>query len=270
MFLQRALLTVTLGPVVLYAVYLGGWFFFIPLLFILLIATTEYNHMMREMGLNTSVWFIGTPTAVILITAQFAPSREWAVPALVIAILSTLIYTLWMYETEKSNRAALNWLGTMGGILLIGVLGSHFLYLRHSGAMAWQWTVAALVSTWSSDGGAYIVGKFLAGKLLGQHKLSPRLSPNKTVEGFGGGVLIGTGLTLLAGYLMGLPMTAVFILGLLISIISPLGDLSISLLKRESGVKDSGTIFHSHGGALDRIDSLLWSVTIAYYLTVFM
>ncbi len=270
MFVQRALMTVILGPIVLYMVYLGGWFYFLPLLFILLIATTEYNHMMREMKLQTSAWFIAVPTAVILITANFAPDHAWAIPAFVIGILSTLTYALWMYEKHKSDTVAMDWLGMMGGIVLMGILGSHFLYLRNIETMAWQWTIVALVSTWSSDGGAYLVGKFLAGNVLGRHKLSPRLSPNKTVEGLGGGIVIGTGMTVLAGYLMGLPLTAVFILGLLISLISPLGDLSISLLKRESGVKDSGTIFRSHGGALDRIDSLLWSVTIAYYLTLFI
>ncbi len=269
MFAQRALMTLILGPIALYLVYLGSWFFFIPVLIILLIATVEYNHMMREMKLNTSAWFIGVPTAVILLTAQFAPDASWMIPAFVFGILATLTYALWMYEKDKSQTVALDWMAMMGGIVLMGILGSHFFRLRNIGTIeGWQWMIAVLVSTWSADGGAYLVGKFLAGKLLGRHKLSPRLSPNKTVEGFGGGVAIGTGMTVLAGYLMGLPLTAVFILGILISTIAPLGDLSISLLKRESGVKDSGTIFGSHGGALDRIDSLLWSVTLTFYLTL--
>lgn len=267
MFVQRALMTLILAPIALYLVYLGGWFFFIPVLLILLIATVEYNHMMREMELNTSAWFIGVPTAVILLTTQFAPDASWIIPAFTFGILSTLTHALWMYEKDKSQTVALDWMAMMGGIVLMGILGSYFLRLRNIDIMAWQWMVVALVSTWSADGGAYMVGKFMAGKVLGRHKLSPRLSPNKTIEGFGGGIVIGTAMTLFAGYSMGLPLTAVFILGILISTIAPLGDLSISLLKRESGVKDSGIIFGSHGGALDRIDSLLWSVTLTYYVT---
>jgi phosphatidate cytidylyltransferase len=109
----------------------------------------------------------------------------------------------------------------------------------------------------------------LAGNILGKHHLSPRLSPNKTIEGYAGGVIMGTALTVLLAMLLQLPLIQALILGLLITIISPLGDLGISLLKREAGVKDSGTIFGGHGGALDRVDSLIWSVTIAYYLVAF-
>ena len=120
-----------------------------------------------------------------------------------------------------------------------------------------------------ADSAAYVVGKFLAGNVLGKHHLSPRLSPNKTVEGYVGGIVLGTALTILLAYFLQLPLVEALILGLLISFISPLGDLGISLLKREAGVKDSGTIFGGHGGALDRVDSLIWSVAMAYYVVAF-
>lgn len=75
-------------------------------------------------------------------------------------------------------------------------------------------------------------------------------------------------ITLIFAYFLQLPYLTAFILGLLASIVSPLGDLGISLLKREAKIKDSGNIFGVHGGALDRIDSVLWSVTMAYYLVI--
>jgi phosphatidate cytidylyltransferase len=136
--------------------------------------------------------------------------------------------------------------------------------------MAWQWTMLAMTSTWIADSGAYFVGKFLAGNILGKHHLSPRLSPNKTVEGYAGGIFLGTAFTVALAYFMELPLVGALILGLLVSIVSPMGDLGISLLKREAGVKDSGTIFRGHGGALDRVDSLIWSIAMAYYLVLFI
>jgi len=155
--------------------------------------------------------------------------------------------------------------------MLMGWLGSYFFRLRGQELrMDWEWTMLAMLGTWIADSAAYVVGKFLAGNVLGKHSLSPRLSPNKTIEGYGGGIVLGTAFTVLLAYFLQLPLAPALILGLLISIVSPLGDLGISLLKRESGVKDSSTLFGSHGGALDRVDSLIWSMAMAYYVVAFI
>jgi len=84
-----------------------------------------------------------------------------------------------------------------------------------------------------------------------------------------GGIIAGTSLTVLIAYFLDLPLIVALILGLLVSIVSPAGDLGISLLKRTVGVKDSGNLLPGHGGALDRIDSLVWSVAMAYFLVLF-
>ena len=154
----------------------------------------------------------------------------------------------------------------LGGVLLVGWLGGHFFRLRLLPDMAWQWTILAMTSTWISDSGGYVFGK-----KLGRHKLAPRLSPNKTVEGYVGGIISGVLFAALISYWLDLPIVAGTILGLIISLLGTAGDLSISLLKRESGVKDSGNLLPGHGGALDRTDSLLWAVAITYYfVTLFV
>ncbi len=269
MLWQRAVIAFTLGPLALYLVYLGSWFYFLPIVAILLLATVEYSQIIGKTGLSVPLWILLPAVMVQWVIGQW-PQLPFFAPVLALSLLVMLVYALWRYEKCEANTAHLDWLALMGGLLLLGWLGSHFLRLRGVENDAWQWTVLALVSTWSADSGAYLVGKFLTGRVLGRHKLSPRLSPNKTVEGYFGGIALGVVFTLIFAYFLRLPFGTAVILGLLISIVSPLGDLGISLLKRVAGVKDSGTIFGVHGGALDRIDSVLWSVTMAYYLVLFV
>lgn len=269
MLWQRALIAFTLGPLALYLVYLGDWFYFLPITLILLLAAYEYSQMMREIGLTVSYGLLAVGVLLQLVSAQWPGLSLWG-PGLLLSLLAILAYVLWLYEGRRSETAPLDWMAMMGGLLLFGWLGGHFLRLRGLEVAPWQWTILALTSTWAADSGAYLVGKFLAGKVLGRHQLSPRLSPNKTVEGYFGGVAFGVLFTLGFATLLQLPWTIALVLALLVSLISPLGDLGISLLKREAHIKDSGTVFGVHGGALDRIDSLLWSVTIAYYLVLFV
>ena len=111
-------------------------------------------------------------------------------------------------------------------------------------------------------------GALLTGMAIGRHKMSPRLSPKKTWEGFAGGTLaaVGAGVGIVA--LLGLPVSAWVgvALGLIGAVGGTLGDLAESLLKRQAGVKDSGNLIPGHGGLLDRVDSLLWTAPLAYYL----
>ena len=139
------------------------------------------------------------------------------------------------------------------------------LLLRGANEAAASWTILTMVGTWVADSAAYVFGT-----RYGKHKMAPRLSPNKSWEGYFSGVVVGTAITVLLAYFLNLALPVALIIGLLTSVVSPAGDLAISLLKRESGVKDSGKMLPGHGGALDRIDSLLWSVTMAYYVVILL
>jgi phosphatidate cytidylyltransferase len=264
-FMQRAILALTLGPLALYLTYKGGLFYFIPLALILFLATIEYGQLAQKLGLLPSMWILCASSLAFYVAAQWADPPVTSVIMLV-ALLLSLLYSLWLYETRKDGIALPTWMIMVGGVVLLGWLTAHFFRLREIEPMGWQWTVLIFVSTWVADSAAYVVGRFLAGNVLGKHHLSPRLSPNKTVEGYGGGIIIGTAASILTAYLLQLPLVVALILGLLISVLGPIGDLGISLLKREAGVKDSGKTFGSHGGALDRIDSLMWTTAIAFYV----
>ena len=103
--------------------------------------------------------------------------------------------------------------------------------------------------------------------MYGRRPLAPRISPNKTVEG----LVIGMACAVLGVWIAGryqdwLPSTHALVLGLGVALVAPLGDLFESFVKRESGAKDSGTVFGAHGGALDRLDAVLFACVVGYYI----
>lgn len=269
MFLQRAAVTLIMGPLALYIIYLGGWFYFLPITAVLLLATVEYTNLMRHIGHHMSNWLLLPLVGLLLVIAQWY-GRDLFTFTFYIALLLVLVYALWLYERGNSANATADWMAMTGGVVLLGWLGSHFLYLRGIEQMAWQWTALAMLAVWITDAAAYVVGHFLAGRVLPRHRLAPRLSPNKTVEGYLGGIVLATAVILPIAGLLHLSLSASLLLVLLIASFSVFGDLGMSLLKRQAGIKDSGYLFPGHGGALDRIDSLVWSVALAYYLSLFI
>ena len=128
--------------------------------------------------------------------------------------------------------------------------------------------ILAMMSAWIADTGAYFVGSF-----FGKHKLCPRLSPKKTVEGLIGGIAFSVIFCLLTGYVYQLILgnmvqvsyVGVLLLGLVCAPLSVVGDLFASLIKRIHKVKDYGNLFPGHGGVMDRFDSLLFVLPVVYF-----
>jgi phosphatidate cytidylyltransferase len=141
--------------------------------------------------------------------------------------------------------------------------------LTHDFALGWEpfprgaaWVLTVVVTTWAGDTCAY-----LSGRALGTHRLAPRLSPNKTIEGAVGGLLGAVVVSWFAVTQFELATWWVGILtGALLGIAGQIGDLSESFLKRQAGVKDSGAVIPGHGGLLDRIDALLFAFPTGFVL----
>jgi phosphatidate cytidylyltransferase len=153
---------------------------------------------------------------------------------------------------------------TMLGVVWIGIPLAHAVFLRdlpdHGAALL----IDVLVGTFVTDTAAYATGR-----MFGSHKIAPQLSPNKTVEGLVGGFVIGTMGFWFAGlYQNWLSGIDALIMGAAIAAIAPVGDLFESMLKRDLGKKDTGTLFGPHGGILDRLDAVLFTVVVGYYLAV--
>ncbi len=153
---------------------------------------------------------------------------------------------------------------TILGVAWMGLGFSHAVLLRdlplHGGALL----IDVLVATFLGDTAAYA-----AGRLFGSRKITPRISPNKTLEGAIGGFVGATMGFWFAGlYQDWLPGIDALLMGMCIGVIAPVGDLFASLIKRDLGVKDTGRLFGPHGGLIDRLDAVLFTVVLGYYLSV--
>ena len=124
--------------------------------------------------------------------------------------------------------------------------------------------IDVLVGTFLGDTGAY-----LGGRMFGSRPLAPAISPGKTVEGLVIGMACAVvGVWIAGRYQEWLPGTHALVLGLGVALVAPLGDLFESFVKREAGTKDSGGLFGAHGGALDRLDAVLFTAVVGYYIWV--
>ena len=198
-----------------------------------------------------------------------------AVPALIVAaylgtsfsvlmILAASFPVLFLFGADRRHRDGITTsMGiTLLGIVWIGIPLVHAVFLRdlpnHGAALL----IDVLVGTFATDTGAYATGR-----MFGSHKIAPSLSPNKTVEGLLGGFLIGTMAFWFAGlyqdWLSGIDALAI---GAAVAAIAPVGDLFESMLKRDLAVKDTGRLFGPHGGILDRLDAVFFTIVVAYYL----
>ena len=157
---------------------------------------------------------------------------------------------------------------TVAGFLYVGWVGTYLILLRRM-PDGFRWFLTVLPAIWAADSAAYLVGKS-----IGKQRLAPRTSPKKSWEGYLAGIaggVLGGALFLSLWWIDADPQivpdpSAGMIVGAAVGVFGPIGDLGISMLKREVGLKDSGKLLPGHGGALDRMDSWFWAAFIGYHL----
>jgi phosphatidate cytidylyltransferase len=271
MLYQRVLFTVVALPLGIIAVMLGGWVFAIVVAAILARAVWEYATLFRAGGTQPTR-FVMLGSVLALFFARYFVGFEfdsWLLPLLVGV---TLVFHLMQFETGR-DHAGSDFAASISGIFYVGLFGSYLLLVRLLPNGEW-WFMLVLFAVMLADTSAYFVGN-----AFGKHRLALRLSPKKSWEGYIGGIIlttIGMPLFLLLFQRFGLPDAPAFsianiaLLGLVIGVLPTLGDLGISMIKREMHQKDTSDILPGHGGVLDRIDSWLWAMPIGYYLIVFI
>jgi phosphatidate cytidylyltransferase len=244
------------------AILWGGWFFFLVVAFFLTAAAWEYAQMFRSMGYRVSPWLVSGAAFWLYTLRSF--SEESAASWLSFLTLAFLAYYLMRYE-RGDPQSAFDYAISIAGVIYLGWIGA-YLYLLRALPLGGWWIMLVLPIVWLADSGAYNIGA-----RFGKHHLSPRLSPGKTWEGFVAGLFtaILAGAFLAWAYSTFGPLQLTLwqgaALGLMLGLLTPLGDLGESLFKRQAGVKDSGQLFPGHGGAFDRIDSWLWAGVISYF-----
>lgn len=266
--LSMRVLTAVIGiPIAVYIINYGFWLFAVAIIILALIAWHEFFKMMQAKAIN--IQYSSGLIGIILATAcAWLGNAQELVMVMLAVVLLTLTQTIFLHKKFGVIEAAFTILGTM----YISLPFAHLLLLRFTNQADYIQTAVgglsagavflwlAFIGTWASDTLAYFVGS-----LLGRHKLCPAVSPGKTVEGAVGGLLGSIGGVVFWGWLCGLPLIHMTFLGALIGIAAPIGDLTESVLKRFTGVKDSGNILPGHGGILDRFDAIMFSAPVVYY-----
>ncbi len=255
-------------PVILALLWFGGWVLFGGLILIVGAASYEMHRMLAGAGMRP-LSLLSLALSLDFLVAACLPN--WNTPLIEggISLLLLLSCTWFLVARKTLDGSLVDWALTLAIPFYIGWPLSFFLRLRGDQigfSPGFWWVLVVLVGVWAFDSAAFFTGRF-----LGRHKLATLVSPSKTWEGVIGGTIgavavavLITQLSLLMPQPLNVPFHHVIILGLLISVAGQVGDLAESLIKRQTHVKDSSHLLPGHGGMLDRVDSQLFAVIVAY------
>jgi phosphatidate cytidylyltransferase len=257
-FVSRIVIALALLPIVLSAVYLGGWWVFGLVALAAGISLHEYWLMARTLAPLAPAGYVGA--ALALVGAELSGVR-W----MLAGVLSTFVLAFVLKAISEARAAATAAISaTVMGTLWIGGGLAFFVLLRDLPVHGRLALVTVLLAVWAGDTFAYF-----GGRLVGRSKMAPAMSPGKTWEGFAFGTAATIFVAFVALYKQDfLTIRESIVLGIVLAIAAPIGDLFESLLKRDAGVKDSGTLLGGHGGMLDRLDAFLFAAPAAYFTIV--
>jgi phosphatidate cytidylyltransferase len=254
--LSRVLVAIALLPIVFLVIWAGGWWLIVAAVVVALIGLHELYLMTREFRPVLLAGYAGTITA--LVGAAWGP--EWALAG----FLATFPFAFLFKAVGGAMPTTVSIAATVLGSAWIGLGLAHVVLIREIPEHGVLATYTVLLAVFASDTAA-----FAAGRLVGRHKMAPQTSPGKTWEGFVAGSVVAVLVPFFAFYdeeFLTIPESLV--LGGVIAVAGPVGDLFESALKRDVGIKDTGRLLLGHGGMLDRIDALLFAAVASYYLLV--
>lgn len=261
---SRVLVTVIGGPLVVLLVYFGGvWFLFLAGL-IYTLSIWEFFNLAQKKGAVPNL-ILAELAGILLLIDMYYARGDHAIIILTIYLVFLSIAQLRETEGSQIQNLAINFFA----VGFLGMLLSYFVGIRElpldlgvdygQGAV---WTLTILIAIWIGDSAAYFIGSS-----IGRHKLAPRVSPKKTIEGFVAGfvtMLVVVGLAKF-WFIPEWSWIDVAVIGSICGAVGPLSDLVESLFKRDVGVKDTSNILPGHGGILDRFDVLFLVCPLIYF-----
>ena len=262
---KRVITAFAIGLPALFAILAGGFWLLALVMVIVFYACKEYTIILRHKGFFPSFKIMFASSIIFAALAYF---NYFNLIAFAFTV-SALMALMWVLFRGRQPYIA-NVATTLFGFLYCGWFPLHFIFLRNSGdemfmnliphAQGAGYCLLILFAVLVTDTFCYIVGC-----RWGKHKLSPVISPNKTIEGSIGGSVMCMIFSLGIGFAIGLPWYHAVILGALIAAFAQIGDLCESMIKRDAGVKDSSNVLPGHGGFLDRTDSYIMTIPVVYY-----
>ena len=278
-FVQRTLSGAVYVALVVAGILVHPVFFGVLFLVVSILAAREY------MCLRGASWFLRVAamkaTALLFAMAWWVAFGEWDIPWLMPVLLALYVVVVGVTLISELFRKAPDPVKNWGDFLVSQVMIALPFALLNGVMMLSPWLLLALfVLIWLNDSGAYCVGSLLSKRKGGNHKMFPRVSPNKSWEGLIGGAVVAVGVGCLLAHfgwfnalpaLWGCRFVSPVLFSLIVVVFGTLGDLMESLLKRTIGVKDSGKFMPGHGGVLDRFDSILLATpAIIFFLWLMM
>jgi phosphatidate cytidylyltransferase len=254
-FVSRIVIAAAGIPIVLGLVYLGGWWLFALAAVAAMIALHEFWLLTRPLRPLAPAGYIGS---ILALVGAEVSGVDWMIGG----FLTTLALAFGLKVISEARQAATASIGaTALGAAWIGVGLSFLVLIRELPGHGRLALFTVLLAVWAGDTFAYF-----GGRLIGRHKMAPTTSPGKTWEGFVVGSLATVFVAFVALYKQDfLSIRESIVLGLVLVVAAPAGDLFESLLKRDMQVKDTGRLLGGHGGVLDRVDALLFAGPAAYF-----
>ena len=250
-------------PALALVVWAGGPVFSVVVAAVAALGAVEVCDLARSMGLTPSR-VVAAVLSAALVLSHYVFSTLWSTPEylpllIASATIAALALALTFSPIQNWNAAI-----TLAAVLYPGALLAHAPLLR-GGEHGLEWIVFLLVVTFSTDTGAFFVGK-----AMGKRPFAPTISPNKTWEGAIGGFAAAILAAFIAAWALDIDVDLPFIvvLGALMGVVGQAGDLFESKLKRLAGVKESGRLLPGHGGVLDRLDSIVFNLALVYYFVI--